>query len=194
MFTGIIETIGTVESLDNEGNNINLLVSSSISKDLEVDQSVSHDGVCLTVTNKSKKSHNVTIVNQTIQKSKFSDLRIGSELNLERSMKINGRIDGHIVQGHVDDVGKCVNIEDESNSWIFTFQISDKFSKYLVEKGSISINGVSLTCFDIKDKFFSVAIIPHTYQNTNFNKIKINDFVNIEFDIIGKYVDRIIKK
>ena len=194
MFTGIIETIGTVESLDNEGNNINLLVSSSISKDLEVDQSVSHDGVCLTITNKSNKSHNVTIVNQTIQKSKFSDLRIGSELNLERSMKINGRIDGHIVQGHVDDVGKCVNIEDESNSWIFTFQISDKFSKYLVEKGSISINGVSLTCFDIKDKFFSVAIIPHTYQNTNFNKIKINDFVNIEFDIIGKYVDRIIKK
>ena len=194
MFTGIIETIGIVESLDREGNNINLLVSSSISKDLEIDQSVSHDGVCLTVTNKSKKSHNVTIVNQTIQKSKFSDLRIGSELNLERSMKINGRIDGHIVQGHVDDVGKCVNIEDESNSWIFTFQISDKFSKYLVEKGSISINGVSLTCFDIKDKFFSVAIIPHTFQNTNFNKIKINDFVNIEFDIIGKYVDRIIKK
>ena len=194
MFTGIIETIGIVESLDREGNNINLLVSSSISKDLEIDQSVSHDGVCLTVTNKSKKSHNVTIVNQTIQKSKFSDLRIGSELNLERSMKINGRIDGHIVQGHVDDVGKCVNIEDESNSWIFTFQISDKFSRYLVEKGSISINGVSLTCFDIKDKFFSVAIIPHTYQNTNFNKIKINEFVNIEFDIIGKYVDRIIKK
>ncbi|MEC7877999.1 MAG: riboflavin synthase [Bacteroidota bacterium] len=194
MFTGIIETIGTVESLDSEGNNINLLVSSSISKDLEVDQSVSHDGVCLTITNKSNKSHNVTIVNQTIQKSKFSHLRIGSELNLERSMKINGRIDGHIVQGHVDDVGKCVNIEDESNSWIFTFQISDKFSRYLVEKGSISINGVSLTCFDIKDKFFSVAIIPHTYQNTNFNKIKINDFVNIEFDIIGKYVDRIIKK
>tara|TARA_B100000029_G_scaffold493991_1_gene557138 strand:- start:272 stop:856 length:585 start_codon:yes stop_codon:yes gene_type:complete len=194
MFTGIIETIGTVESLDSEGKNINLLVSSSISKDLEVDQSVSHDGVCLTVTNKSNKSHNVTIVNQTIQKSKFSHLRIGSELNLERSMKINGRIDGHIVQGHVDDVGKCVNIEDESNSWIFTFQISDKFSRYLVEKGSISINGVSLTCFDIKDKFFSVAIIPHTYQNTNFNKIKINDFVNIEFDIIGKYVDRIIKK
>ena len=194
MFTGIIETIGTVESLDSEGKNINLLVSSSISKDLEVDQSVSHDGVCLTITNKSNKSHNVTIVNQTIQKSKFSHLRIGSELNLERSMKINGRIDGHIVQGHVDDVGKCVNIEDESNSWIFTFQISDKFSRYLVEKGSISINGVSLTCFDIKDKFFSVAIIPHTYQNTNFNKIKINDFVNIEFDIIGKYVDRIIKK
>ena len=194
MFTGIIETIGTVESLDSEGNNINLLVSSSISKDLEVDQSVSHDGVCLTITNKSNKSHNVTIVNQTIQKSKFSHLRIGSELNLERSMKINGRIDGHIVQGHVDDVGKCVNIEDESNSWIFTFQISDKFSRYLVEKGSISINGVSLTCFDIKDKFFSVAIIPHTYQNTNFNKIKTNEFVNIEFDIIGKYVDRIIKK
>tara|TARA_B100000686_G_scaffold21218_1_gene19370 strand:- start:1688 stop:2272 length:585 start_codon:yes stop_codon:yes gene_type:complete len=194
MFTGIIETIGIVESLDSEGNNINLLVSSSISKDLEVDQSVSHDGVCLTVTNKSEKSHNVTLVNETIKKSKFSDLRIGSELNLERSMKINGRIDGHIVQGHVDDVGKCVNIEDESNSWIFTFQISDKFSRYLVEKGSISINGVSLTCFDIKDKFFSVAIIPHTYQNTNFNKIKINEFVNIEFDIIGKYVDRIIKK
>lgn len=194
MFTGIIETIGIVKSLDREGNNINLLVSSSISKDLEVDQSVSHDGVCLTVTKKSEKSHNVTLVNETIKKSKFSDLRIGSELNLERSMKINGRIDGHIVQGHVDDVGKCVNIEDESNSWIFTFQISDKFSRYLVEKGSISINGVSLTCFDIKDKFFSVAIIPHTYQNTNFNKIKINDFVNIEFDIIGKYVDRIIKK
>ena len=194
MFTGIIETIGIVESLDSEGNNINLLVSSSISKDLEVDQSVSHDGVCLTVTKKSEKSHNVTLVNETIKKSKFSDLRIGSELNLERSMKINGRIDGHIVQGHVDDVGKCVNIEDESNSWIFTFQISDKFSRYLVEKGSISINGVSLTCFDIKDKFFSVAIIPHTYQNTNFNKIKINDFVNVEFDIIGKYVDRIIKK
>lgn len=194
MFTGIIETIGIVESLDSEGNNINLLVSSSISKDLEVDQSVSHDGVCLTVTKKSEKSHNVTLVNETIKKSKFSDLRIGSELNLERSMKINGRIDGHIVQGHVDDVGKCVNIEDESNSWIFTFQISDKFSRYLVEKGSISINGVSLTCFDIKDKFFSVAIIPHTYQNTNFNKIKTNEFVNIEFDIIGKYVDRIIKK
>ena len=134
MFTGIIETIGIVESLDSEGNNINLLVSSSISKDLEVDQSVSHDGVCLTVTKKSEKSHNVTLVNETIKKSKFSDLRIGSELNLERSMKINGRIDGHIVQGHVDDVGKCVNIEDESNSWIFTFQISDKFSRYVSQK------------------------------------------------------------
>ena len=168
-------------------------ILSPISGELRVDESISHNGVCLTVTEFNSKSHKVTLVDETLKKSNFSNVKVGSLLNLERSMKANGRLDGHIVQGHVDDTAKCVNIVDQSNSWLYTFKISKDFSNYIIEKGSICVNGVSLTCFDIKEGQFTVAIIPHTYEFTNFNLINIGELVNIEFDILGKYINKILK-
>ena len=192
MFTGIIETTGVIDSLNYDKENLNLIVSSSISHDLRVDESLSHDGVCLTVTRLSDKSHDITLVPETLKKSRFSDLEVGSLVNLERSLKVSDRLDGHIVQGHVDDIARCKKIIDNGNNWIFTFK-SKNFLKYVVEKGSITVNGVSLTCFDIRDNFFSVAIIPHTYSKTNFKFLSRNDLVNIEYDILGKYIERISK-
>ena len=192
MFTGIIETTGVIDSLNYDKDNLNLTVISSISSNLRVDESLSHDGVCLTVTHLTDKSHNITLVPETLKKSKFSELEVGSVVNLERSLKVSDRLDGHIVQGHVDEVAKCIEIIDNENSWIYTFQ-SDHFLKYVVEKGSITVNGVSLTCFDIRDNLFSVAIIPHTYSKTNFRFLSENDLVNIEYDILGKYIERLSK-
>lgn len=194
MFTGIIESVGEIKSIVQNQKNIDMEISSSISGKLRVDESVSHNGVCLTVTEFNSQSHKVTLVDETLKKSNFSKVKLGSHLNLERSMKANGRLDGHIVQGHVDDTGKCIRIVDQSNSWLYTFKISKDFSNYIIEKGSISVNGVSLTCFDIKEGQFTVAIIPHTYEFTNFNLINIGDLVNIEFDILGKYINKILKK
>lgn len=194
MFTGIIESVGEIKSIVQNQKNIDMEISSSISGKLRVDESVSHNGVCLTVTEFNSKSHKVTLVDETLKKSNFSKVKLGSHLNLERSMKANGRLDGHIVQGHVDDTGKCIRIVDQSNSWLYTFKISKDFSNYIIEKGSICVNGVSLTCFDIKEGQFTVAIIPHTYEFTNFNLINIGDLVNIEFDILGKYINKILKK
>lgn len=194
MFTGIIESVGEIKSIVQNQKNIDMEISSSISGNLRVDESVSHNGVCLTVTEFNSQSHKVTLVDETLKKSNFSKVKLGSHLNLERSMKANGRLDGHIVQGHVDDTGKCIRIVDQSNSWLYTFKISKDFSNYIIEKGSISVNGVSLTCFDIKEGQFTVAIIPHTYEFTNFNLINIGDLVNIEFDILGKYINKILKK
>ena len=194
MFTGIIETLGVVTKLEKEKENVHLTIKSDITNELKIDQSVAHNGVCLTVIEFNSQSHKVTLVDETLKKSNFSKIKIGSHLNLERSMKANGRLDGHIVQGHVDDVAECTNIVDQSNSWLYTFKISEDFSNYIIEKGSICVNGVSLTCFDIKKDQFTVAIIPHTYKNTNFNLINIGDFVNIEFDILGKYINKILKK
>jgi riboflavin synthase len=192
MFTGIVETTGVIDSLNYDKENLNLTVSSSISHDLRVDESLSHDGVCLTVTRLSDKSHDITLVPETLKKSRFSDLEVGSLVNLERSLKVSDRLDGHIVQGHVDDIARCKKIIDNGNNWIFTFK-SKNFLKYVVEKGSITVNGVSLTCFDIRDNFFSVAIIPHTYSKTNFKFLSENDLVNIEYDILGKYIERLSK-
>lgn len=194
MFTGIIESVGEIKSIVQNQKNIDMEISSSISGELRVDESISHNGVCLTVTDFNSQSHKVTLVDETLKKSNFSKVKVGSHLNLERSMKANGRLDGHIVQGHVDDTGKCIRIVDQSNSWLYTFKISKDFSNYIIEKGSICVNGVSLTCFDIKEGQFTVAIIPHTYEFTNFNLINIGDLVNIEFDILGKYINKILKK
>ena len=194
MFTGIIESVGEIKSIVQNQKNIDMEISSSISGKLRVDERVSHNGVCLTVTEFNSKSHKVTLVDETLKKSNFSKVKLGSHLNLERSMKANGRLDGHIVQGHVDDTGKCIRIVDQSNSWLYTFKISKDFSNYIIEKGSICVNGVSLTCFDIKEGQFTVAIIPHTYEFTNFNLINVGDLVNIEFDILGKYINKILKK
>ena len=190
MFTGIVETTGVIEDLNYDNENLNLSIKSSISRDLRVDESVSHDGVCLTVTQNSDTSHKTTLVPETIKKSRFSDLEIGSEINIERSLKISDRLDGHIVQGHVDDVAVCKEVIDNGNNWMFTFE-TNNYLKYVVEKGSITINGVSLTCFDVKDNLFSVAIIPHTYSKTNFRNILKNQKVNIEYDILGKYLERL---
>ena len=193
MFTGIIESVGEIKSIVQNQKNIDMEILSPISGELRVDESISHNGVCLTVTEFNSKSHKVTLVDETLKKSNFSNVKVGSLLNLERSMKANGRLDGHIVQGHVDDTAKCVNIVDQSNSWLYTFKISKDFSNYIIEKGSICVNGVSLTCYNINEDEFTVAIIPHTYEFTNFNLINIGELVNIEFDILGKYINKILK-
>ena len=193
MFTGIIESVGEIKSIVQNQKNIDMEILSPISGELRVDESISHNGVCLTVTEFNSKSHKVTLVDETLKKSNFSNVKVGSHLNLERSMKANGRLDGHIVQGHVDDTAKCVNIVDQSNSWLYTFKISKDFSNYIIEKGSICVNGVSLTCYNINEDEFTVAIIPHTYEFTNFNLINIGELVNIEFDILGKYINKILK-
>lgn len=193
MFTGIIESLGEIKSAEKEGTNLKLTIKSDVSKELKIDQSISHNGVCLTVTELHPNAHTVVAVNETLQKSSIGSLKEGDYVNLERCMIMNGRLDGHIVQGHVDGKGKCLNIKDEGGSWIFEFSY-DSTKNVLVEKGSICINGVSLTCFNVSDEKFSVAIIPYTYEHTNFKKMKKNDEVNLEFDIIGKYVHKLINK
>lgn len=193
MFTGIIESLGKIQSAEKEGSNLKLTIKSDISNELKIDQSISHNGVCLTVTELHPDAHTVVAVNETLQKSSIGNLAEGDLVNLERCMVMNGRLDGHIVQGHVDGKGKCLNIQDEDGSWLFEFSY-DSSENVLVEKGSICINGVSLTCFNVTDEKFSVAIIPYTFEHTNFKKMKKNDEVNLEFDIIGKYVHKLINK
>ena len=193
MFTGIIESIAVVEKIDKKGKNIELKLSSSLSSKLRVDESLSHNGVCLTVTSCDENFYCVTIIDESLKKSTFSNIKVGSEVNLERSLVINGRLDGHIVQGHVDDIGLCIKKVDQENSWLYTFEFSEKYSNLIIEKGSICVNGVSLTCFDVSDNKFTVAIIPHTYENTNFKFLKEGEAVNLEFDILGKYIKKILK-
>tara|TARA_B100000609_G_scaffold1105_1_gene789 strand:+ start:252 stop:836 length:585 start_codon:yes stop_codon:yes gene_type:complete len=193
MFTGIIESVAIVEKLEKKGKNIELKLSSNLSSKLRVDESLSHNGVCLTVTSCDENFYYVTIVDESLKKSNFSTIEVGSQVNLERSLVINGRLDGHIVQGHVDDIAKCIKKVDQENSWLYTFEFSEKYSNLIIEKGSICVNGVSLTCFDVSDNKFTVAIIPHTYENTNFKLLKEGDSVNLEFDILGKYIKKILK-
>ena len=193
MFTGIIESVAVVEKVDKKGKNIELKLSSNLSSKLRVDESLSHNGVCLTVTSCDENFYCVTIVDESLKKSTFSNIKVGSEVNLERSLVINGRLDGHIVQGHVDDIGMCIKKVDQENSWLYTFEFSEKYSNLIIEKGSICVNGVSLTCFDVSDNEFTVAIIPHTYENTNFKFLKEGEAVNLEFDILGKYIKKILK-
>ena len=193
MFTGIIESIAVVEKVEKKGKNIELKLSSNLSSKLRVDESLSHNGVCLTVTSCDENFYCVTIVDESLKKSTFSNIKVGSEVNLERSLVINGRLDGHIVQGHVDDIGMCIKKVDQENSWLYTFEFSEKYSNLIIEKGSICVNGVSLTCFDVSDNKFTVAIIPHTYENTNFKFLKEGEAVNLEFDILGKYIKKILK-
>lgn len=193
MFTGIIESVAVVEKVDKKGKNIELKLSSNLSSKLRVDESLSHNGVCLTVTSCDENFYCVTIVDESLKKSTFSNIKVGLEVNLERSLVINGRLDGHIVQGHVDDIGLCIKKVDQENSWLYTFEFSEKYSNLIIEKGSICVNGVSLTCFDVSDNKFTVAIIPHTYENTNFKFLKEGEAVNLEFDILGKYIKKILK-
>jgi riboflavin synthase len=194
MFTGIIEALGVVKEVRPDRTNKSFCFESQISSELRVDQSVSHDGVCLTVTKVDGPLHWVTAIDETLSKSTLGLLKVGDEVNLERCMIANGRFDGHVVQGHVDQTGKCTTVKDEDGSWLYTFEYDPVGGNITVEKGSISINGVSLTCFNSKDHGFSVAIIPYTYEHTNFHRIKSGTTVNLEFDIIGKYVKRLLNR
>jgi riboflavin synthase len=192
MFTGIIETLGLVKAIEKEGSNQHFCVESTIGQELKVDQSVSHNGVCLTVTKVEGECHWVTAIDETLQKSTLGKLKAGDRVNLERCMVANGRFDGHIVQGHVDQVGICKKIKDENGSWLFDFQYDDSQGNVTVEKGSICINGVSLTCFNSTTNGFTVAIIPYTYKHTTFGRLNEGDIVNFEFDIVGKYVKKLM--
>lgn len=193
MFTGIIESLGNLSETKREGTNVHFKISSGISHELKVDQSVSHNGVCLTVTAVDNDSHWVTAVDETLKRSNLGGLNAGDAVNLERCMVMNGRLDGHIVQGHVDATAEVLTVEDQGGSWLFRFQLSEA-DGLMVEKGSVCINGVSLTCFNIVENTFCVAIIPYTFDHTNFNKLKKNSIVNIEYDIIGKYIQKLINK
>ncbi len=192
MFTGIIEALGKVERVEQKGSNRDFLISSRISAELRVDESVNHDGVCLTVTKLEPGGYWVTAVRETLDRSTLGSLKVGSEVNLERSMPSNGRFDGHIVQGHVDAMAVVKQVRDEHGSWRFTFRHDPGPGALTVEKGSVCVNGVSLTCFECKKDSFDVAIIPHTFEETGFHTLKPGDQVNIEFDILGKYIQRIL--
>lgn len=191
MFTGIIETIGVVQTVENHGSNTIFWISSSISSALKVDQSVSHNGVCLTVEAISGNVHRVTAIEETIKKTDLATWETGKQINLERCLQMNGRLDGHIVQGHVDTTGICTERKDLDGSWEYTFQFPEKYASLIIEKGSISLNGISLTVFNITDDTFTVAIIPFTHKHTNLQQVKKGSTVNIEFDMIGKYVNRL---
>ena len=192
MFTGIIEAIGLVREIKQESSNKTFCMESPISHELKPDQSVSHNGVCLTVTKVIGNQHWVTAIDETLKKSTLGSLKLGDQVNLERCMVANGRFDGHVVQGHVDQTGTCISVEDADGSWTYTFEYDPSLGNITVEKGSISINGVSLTCFNSNENRFTVAIIPYTFEHTNFHQIKSGDMVNLEFDIIGKYVKRLL--
>lgn len=194
MFTGIIENLGTVRKIEKDRENINITIESSISKELKVDQSLAHNGICLTVVHKNENEHTVTAIKETIVKTNLCDLKVGDQINLERAMKMNARLDGHIVQGHVDQVAICTQIEDQEGSTFYTFSYEPTFENITIEKGSISVNGVSLTVVNSKENSFGVAIIPYTKEFTNFGTLKIGQKVNLEFDVIGKYVARLLGK
>jgi len=189
MFTGIIEQLGIVKAIRKEGENIHFTISAPFTSELKIDQSVAHNGCCLTVVELSSDEYVVTAIQETLDKTNLKSWKIGTKVNLERCMQMNGRLDGHIVQGHVDTTANCTIIEDQNGSWKYTFQyLNDMVT---VEKGSVTINGTSLTVVDSKDKEFSVCIIPYTYEHTNFHALQIGDTVNLEFDIIGKYVAKL---
>lgn len=191
MFTGIIETFGQIQIIEKKQGNVNLTIKSNFTNELKIDQSVAHNGICLTVVMIEHDSYVVTAIEETINKTTIGMWKQGEFLNLERGMKLSDRLDGHIVQGHVDGVAECVGIVENNGSWIFTFRYSNDLDYVTIEKGSITINGVSLTVVNSKVNEFSVAIIPYTFENTCFKYLKINDKVNLEFDVIGKYVTRL---
>lgn len=194
MFTGIIEDLGHVESLDYEGTNLHLTIKSRLAPELKIDQSVSHNGVCLTVVDCNDSCYTVTAIKETLDKTNLNLLTQSDVVNLERGLKLGDRLDGHMVQGHVDQVGTCTGIENHDGSWIFSFEYDSSIGNVTIEKGSITVNGVSLTVVHSKDNGFSVAIIPYTYEHTNFKTYKIGSVVNLEFDVIGKYVSRLFDK
>lgn len=195
MFTGIIEAIGTVSNLVRSQSNLNITLTSPFTHELKIDQSVAHNGVCLTVVSIKGNEYTVTAIEETLRKTNLNALKLNDSVNLERCMPANGRFDGHIVQGHVDETAVCENVSDENGSWLFTFKLEQQENtKYIVDKGSITINGISLTVVSCKNNVFTVAIIPYTYEHTNLHTVNIGTKVNIEFDIIGKYVAKMVGK
>lgn len=193
MFTGIIESLGIIDSIDTHGTNKTFWVSSTVSNELKVDQSISHNGVCLTVEELKDGLHRVTAIRETLEKTNLDTWKPRDLVNLERCLQMNGRLDGHIVQGHVDATATCTHRKVLDGSWEFRFEFPKKFSHLVIEKGSISLNGISLTIFNVKKSRFDIAVIPYTYEHTNIQSIKPGDKVNLEFDMIGKYVSRMVK-
>ncbi|MEC7264149.1 MAG: riboflavin synthase [Bacteroidota bacterium] len=192
MFTGIIETLGKVEKLEKEGGNLHITISSDITSELKIDQSVSHNGVCLTVVSMKDDQYTVTAIEETLKKTNLAELTLENEVNLERAMVLGARLDGHIVQGHVDQTAVCSSVEEKDGSWVFTFTYDASLNNVTIEKGSITVDGVSLTVVDSQKDRFSVAIIPYTYEHTRFHTYKVGTTVNLEFDVVGKYVARLL--
>ena len=191
MFTGIIETLGTVTNVAKEQENVHLTIKSNVTHELKVDQSVAHNGVCLTVVNINNDEYTVTAIKETLDKTNTGKLKLADIVNLERAMKLGDRLDGHMVQGHVDETGICTNMKDENGSTFCTFKYTSSKNNITIEKGSITINGISLTVVNSKKDEFSVAIIPYTWEHTTFKTLQVNDVVNLEFDVIGKYIARL---
>lgn len=192
MFTGIIEDLGVIQNLEIDKDNLHITVRSGFTSELQIDQSVSHNGICLTVVKIDNENYTVTAIKETLNKTNLGTLKVGDLVNLERAMKLGDRLDGHIVQGHVDQTAVCKSVEDLDGSWIFTFEYDYSLHNMTIEKGSVTVNGVSLTVVNSKQNSFSVAIIPYTYENTNFHTIQIGTIVNLEFDVIGKYVKKLM--
>jgi len=194
MFTGIIESLGIVKNIVKEGENFHITIESDFTSELKIDQSVAHNGVCLTTVNIKDNEYTVTAIKETLDKSNFKHLKIGDLINLERAMVLGARLDGHIVQGHVDQTAVCTGVKEEDGSWVFGFEYDTTLNNITIEKGSVTINGTSLTVVNSKNNTFSVAIIPYTYEYTNFHTFKKGTEVNLEFDVIGKYVARLLEK
>ena len=190
MFTGIIEAAGRIAEIESEGTNLHFTITSEISDELKIDQSLAHDGVCLTVVALAPGRHTVTAIAETLARTRLSEWQVGTVVNLERAMRPDGRLDGHMVQGHVDKVGECIEVRDVDGSWYYRFRYASAPEHLLVDKGSVCVNGVSLTVVEPTDEEFSVAIIPYTYEHTNFHQLSAGARVNLEFDIIGKYIAR----
>ena len=191
MFTGIIETLGTIQEIKKENTNVHITMNSSITSELQIDQSVAHNGICLTVVAIKDSFYIVTAIDETIKKTNLSDWKVGDSVNLERAMKLGDRLDGHIVQGHVDQTGICITAKATDGSWLYRFEYDESLNNITIEKGSITVNGVSLTVVNSEKNQFSVAIIPYTHEHTNFKNFEVGTKINLEFDVIGKYVSRL---
>ncbi len=191
MFTGIIEATGTVSTIETDGGNVHFFIRSKITKELKIDQSVAHNGVCLTVVDITKDIYKVTAIKETLDKTNLGSIKPSDKVNLERSMASHGRFDGHVVQGHVDQEAVCTKVEEQDGSYVFQFDVPDG-TQLIVEKGSICINGISLTCFNVTNSSFEVAIIPFTFEHTNISDVKVGSSINLEFDILGKYVQKMM--
>ena len=191
MFTGIIETVGTVHAIKKDKDNLHITIDSTITAELQIDQSVAHNGICMTVVSIDNSFYTVTAIGETIKKTNLSELKLGDKMNLERAMRLGDRLDGHIVQGHVDQIGSCSVANETNGSWYYTFVYDESIGNITIEKGSVTVNGVSLTVVDSRKNEFSVAIIPYTFEHTNFNSFEIGTKVNLEFDVIGKYVSKL---
>lgn len=194
MFSGIVEEPAKVVKLEKDQENLHITLTCSFAKDLKIDQSVSHNGVCLTVVKQESDTYTVTAIKETLEKSNLGLLKVGDKVNLERSMKMDALLDGHLVQGHVDQTATCTKVEEAEGSWYFTFEYDPSKGNITVEKGSVSVNGVSLTVVNSQEKSFQVAIIPYTYEITNFHEIKPGTVVNLEFDVVGKYISKLLKQ